>query len=367
MAKIKRWLAGGFLLLMGPWMLIYGWTEAWNSYQLSVRGSTVTGKVVDRDMTIRLKGRNSYYVTVEFQPESGVSRTERLEVGSSEYRKAGREEKITVHYLAEKPAVCAAGAAVSLKFGNFLCGLLMSAGALFLLFFNQTAKSIANSVDKLCVGKHEYALADTRQFPHLDHAWLNAARDKLQALGFAFLQDTEDLTFTRGNSCPRTFIRMHLGRNGTTSAGLYHFKPAWWMRLLGVKDYRVCDTETHFTDGTWVCTGNAEAAGKLEQPPGVNAMQFPAGTPIEALVQAHDARVAQHLARSPGVQAVAMRNAEDVLRAQNQLEEIKSEFRRGHGLSKAEMERLGGKPSEELDELHDEVTRLHKERHSRAA
>lgn len=375
MGKLKKGFATAFLLLMGAYFTFTGFKELKNSRALATQSKAVIGEVVERDTHYRRRRESSYYLTVRFQSEAGQSFNERVPVTLDDYMKAGTIPRVKVHYLPGNPKVCAAGESVETKFGNLVTGLFMVAGAVFLIVFfkqpldeHEAAEFVASEIGKLCVGKHEYALADVRRFPHLDRVWLDAARQRLESLGFVFLQDTEDLTFTRNNPAARTFLRLHLGRYGTGMAALYHFKPSWWMRMIGAKQARVCDIETEFSNGMWVCTGNAEAAGALDQPPGIDTLQLPASTPIEAVVQAHDARVAKLLSRHPDVKPLVMNSLEDLLRAQNKLETIKSEFRKDRGLSKAELERMVGvKNDPQLNSIHAEAARLHQEQRPRAA
>ncbi|HTD65644.1 MAG TPA: hypothetical protein VK846_03815, partial [Candidatus Limnocylindria bacterium] len=323
----------------------------------------------------RRRSGSSYCLTIRFQSEAGKSFTERVPVSIDDYLKAGATPKVKVHYLPNDPKVCAAGQTVEIKFGSLVTGLFMVAGAVLLIVFfkqpldeQEAAEAVVSEFGKLCVGHHEYAPADARRFPHLDLAWLDAARQRLESHGFTFLQDTEDLTFARDNPAVRTLLRVHLGRQGTGMAALYHLKPQWWMRMMGAKEARVCDIETEFSNGMWVCTGNAQAAGALDQPPGIDTIQLPASTPIEAVVQAHDARVAKFLARHPEVRPLVKSGLEDLLRAQNKLEVIKSDFRKERGVSKAELERMAGvKNDSQLDAIHAEAARLHHEQKPRAA
>src|SRR6185436_13600618 len=96
-------------------------------------------------------------------------------------------------------------------------------------------------------------------------------------------------------------------------------------------------------------------------PPGVDTLHLPAGTPVEVVVQAHDARVAKFLERCPGAQPVRMNNVEDTLRAQDRLQEIKAAFRRSHGISKAELERMAGMKGQDLDLISAKADRLHQQ------
>jgi hypothetical protein len=373
MGKFKKVWAIIALFVMGPCFIVMGTRELLNSRKLKDHGKTAMGIATEKS-SHRRRRSTTYYVKVQFQTESGKTYTESFDVSEKEYDRVESDPVVKVHYLPEDPRICAAGETVKMKFGNILWGLGFLGGAVFLILYfkqpideDEAAEHVAASVGQLCIGKHEYAPVDARRFKHLDLAWLNASQQKLESLGFGFLQDMENLTLSRGSSGPKTFLRMHLGRNGTAMAALYHFKLGFLLRMIGAKEARVCDVETEFSNGQWVCTGNAEAAGALQSPPGVDTLQLPASTPIEAVVQAHDARMAKFMARCPEARPVRMATIEDSLRAQDRLQEIKAAFRRGHGISKTELENIAGMKGAEVNAIQAEAQRLHEQRSSRAA
>ena len=373
MAKTKKIFAIVVLFIMGPAFIYWGATELSNRRKLKDHGKTVMGIATEKS-SYRRRFSTTYYVKVQFQTESGQTYTESFDVSEKEYDRVESDPAVKVHYLPEDPKVCAAGETVTLKFANILWGVAFLGGAVFLILYfkqpldeHEAAEQVASSVGQLCVGKYEYAPVDARRYQHLDLAWLDASKQKLENLGFGFLQDMENVTFSRGSSNPKTFLRMHLGRNGTAMAALYHLKQGFLLRMIGAKEARVVDVETEFSNGQWVCTGNAEAAGALQSPPGVDTLQLPAGTPIEAVVQAHDTRMAKFMARCPEARPVRMSSIEDSLRAQDRLQEIKAAFRRGHGISKTELENIAGMKGAELNTIQAEAQRLHEQRSSRAA
>jgi len=136
-------------------------------------------------------------------------------------------------------------------------------------------------------------------------------------------------------------------------ADFYHFVPQFTSRLLGAKSAKVLDLETWLSDGCFVCTSNAEMAGKLESPPAIDALRMPAGTTWDTLVQAHQNRVAKYLAAHPGVEAIKLKSMADVRRAQDEQQRIKAEFRQRIGLTRTELERFAGTQGREVDQLHD--------------
>ncbi len=372
MAKSKKILAIVVLFLMGPAFIYWGAREFINSCLLKDHGKMTVGTATEK-WSHRRRFSTTYYVKVQFRTGAGQLCTESFEVSRKEYDRVASDPAVTVYYLADDPKVCAAGDAVELKFSNILWGVVMLGGGVFLLIYfkqpideHEAAEEVAEEVSRLCIGKHEYAPVDARRFRHLDLEWLNAAQEKLEELGLPFLQDMENLTLARTSSV-KTFLRMHLGRQGTAMAALYHLKPGFAMRKMGAKEARVLDMESEFSNGHWICTGNAEAAGALASPPKVDALQLPAGTPIEAVVQAHDNRVKKFMAENPRTHLKRMNGIEDMLQAQDRLQEIKAGFRSEQGISKAELENITGMKGADVNAIQAEAQRLHEQRQSRAA
>ena len=372
MEKSKKILAIVVLFIMGPAFIYWGVGELNDSRKLKHHGQSTIGVATEKS-SYRRRFSTSYNVKAEFKTQSGQILTESFDVDEATYDRVEADPAIKVHYLPENPKVCVAGETVKLKFWNIVWGVVFLAGGIYLvLYFKQptnekeAAQQVADELQKLCVGENEYVPADARQFKHLDLAWLDASKEHLENLGFPFLQDTENRTLSKSSSV-KTFLRMHLGRQGTAMASLYHFKTGLLMRMIGAKEARVLDVETEFANGQWVCTGNAEAAAALQSPPGVDSLQLPAGTPLDTVVQAHDTRVAKFLAKNPGVTVRRAEGIEDILRAQNRLHKIKAVFRRSHGISKAELEKIAGMKGQDVDKIQAEAQRLHEQRQSRAA
>jgi hypothetical protein len=103
----------------------------------------------------------------------------------------------------------------------------------------------------------------------------------------------------------------------------------------------VLDLATQFTNGRFVCTSNAEDAGKLTQSPQVDSLFLPAATPAEALLAEHQKRVARFVTTT-GAQPVPLSSLEDVRKSGNELQRLKAEYRRHTVLTKEELRRLGG-------------------------
>ncbi len=362
--KFRKILAIIALLVMGVVFINVGSKDLVHSRQLAARGKTVTGQVIDGedDVSGRLHW-HTYYLQVRFQPENGGPASQRVRVGKGVYQSVHIGDSVTVHYLAEDPAICQAGDVVEMRYGNLLWGVVFLFGAGYLLVFfrrpadkEEAVESIGEHVKTLSITRFEYISVEARNFKRLDLAFYDEGRRHLEAQGYRFLDDQENVTLRR-RSGTHTFLRILLSSDQTIMADFYHFIPPWTFRLLGAKPAKVLDLETWFSDGCFVCTSNAEMAGKLESPPAIDAARMPAGTSWDMLLQAHRNRVAKYLANHRDAKPVKLQGMANVRRAQDEQQRIKAEFRKRTGLSKTELERFAGTQGKAVDELHDALTK----------
>jgi hypothetical protein len=151
-----------------------------------------------------------------------------------------------------------------------------------------------------------------------------------------------------------------LNRDGTCLAYLYHFKPPTHVGTLGGDGFKILELQSHFPDGAFICTSNAEAAGKLDSPPGVDALRRPHNSSLDAILSAHTERLRAALANNPGAAAASMRTLDDVHRVQNVLQQIKATWRQKTGITREELQRLAGNrlcPGQ-IAALHADVEKL---------
>lgn len=373
MSKAKKLLATAALIVLGPLCIVTGYKELSNTRKLQAHGQKAEAQVVD-GYKYRRKLTTSYHLTISFQTATGQSVRRSVSVRGDDYEKGQADRRATVYYLPEEPEICAVGETVETKFGTLLAGIAMFCGGIFLAVtfkrpadHHEAAQVVAKEFGKLCVNQHEYGPANLKEFKNLDLGWYDTSRQRLEGLGFGFLQDVENLTASRNNPGMKAFLRVHLGRSGTAIGALFHIKPGFLLRVIGAKESRVVSLDTEFSNGHWVSTGNAEASGALASPPEVDNLQLPAATPIEAVAQAHETRVAKFMAKYPEAQPVQFHNIDEVLQAENRQQAIKAAFRQSHGLSKGELERIVGTTSQDVARIHAESQLLREEQKSRAA
>jgi hypothetical protein len=374
--NVRRILLAACALVAGSWLIWSGVKSYQISKRLAAEGKDTTAQVLDGTVQYRSRGANRYYLTVQFQTEAGQPAQRRVQVNRGEYLKDSPGRTVTLHYLPSDPAICAIGAPVATWTNNLSSGAFVLVSACVLLVLNRrlantrvVAVKVVERVGALCESQFEYAPVNAREFGHLDLSWYDASQRWLEERGFGWLGDEENLTFRRTSKGNRTLLRTMLGRDGTWITYLYHFKPAGLAPALAANGFKILELQTQFANGTFVCTSNAEEAGKLDPPPGVDALRLPANSSLDAIVEAHAQRVSAALAANPGVAALRMGGLEDIHRAQNVLQGIKAAFRRDVGITKQELERLAGNRlgAQQIDALYSEVEKLHAEQNRKAA
>jgi len=354
-------------LVLGGWMVWCGFKDYQNNNRLLAEGKTASAEVLDRLVKPGSRSGNRYYLSVQFQTATEQSVQKRVRVNRAEYLNSAAGTTVSLRYLPSDPAICAVGEPVTRWRGKFVSGgLLLLSGSVLLLLnrqrltSHQAAEKIARSVAALCETHYEYAPVNARDFGHLDLSWYDASQRWIEQNGFALLGDEENLTFRRTSKGNRTLLRTMLNRDGTCLAYLYHFKPPTHVGTLGGDGFKILELQSHFPDGVFVCTSNAEAAGKLDSPPGVDALRLPHNTSLDAVLGAHTERLHAALANNPGAAAASMRTLDDVHRVQNVLQQIKATWRQKTGITREELQRLAGNRlcSGQVAALHADVEKL---------
>ncbi len=227
------------------------------------------------------------------------------------------------------------------------------------------ARDILAQIEATYVPEHEYVSVRESDYGHLDLGFYRRGRASLEAEGFVFLEDSEDLTLAKvpGQPFQPVMIRALASGDGSIMAGLYHPKArAWWMRLLlwvtRQKLGPTADLETEFSDGSFVCTTNAAMAAALDSPALIATETLPAGTSVERLLARHRERVAAWLARGGGIVARRVTGISELRAAQNRMNGIKAAHRgKIGGITREELERLSRGKEALAAEVHAEVRR----------
>lgn len=175
--------------------------------------------------------------------------------------------------------------------------------------------------------EHELQPVRAIDFKHLDLAFYQNHQRRLEQKRFRHISDLEDVGVGGARNARRTFLRFMVDEGETILANVYHFMPSWIGRVKGDRGSKVVEFETQFSDGSWICTSNAESAGGLPLPMEIEALYLAASSTLEELLHMHAVRIEQHLAARCGLQGVQVKTCEDVIRSQQQQQAIKALFR----------------------------------------
>ncbi len=210
----------------------------------------------------------------------------------------------------------------------------------------RAAANILRNARILYSGVHEYREVSLAEFPHLDAGHYDAGQQALEAEGFAWLADVEDVTVTAaGGAMMPAAMRVMAGDEGAVIAAIYHARA----RCAGAS-YRIADFETPLQDGTFLITSNAALAGKLASPPEVHAEFHADDTPVATLLARHRERLAEHARTHAGVGALPTSTLADALQHQERLDAIKVRFRSARPglISAEELQRLAPPGTESI-------------------
>ncbi len=132
MSKLKKFAVAAGAILVGVVLLVMGFKEFRESKKLQAEGKQVSGTVTDTDVKSGRRGRQSYYLTVEFKTEAGETYEARKSVAKSLFKEASEAGTVAVVYLPSDPKVLTFGKADT-KFGGLIGGVvaLVVGGAIF--------------------------------------------------------------------------------------------------------------------------------------------------------------------------------------------------------------------------------------------
>ena len=201
------------------------------------------------------------------------------------------------------------------------------------------ARKIVNDSKALYSNRHEFAEVRAADFRDLNHQFYNRAQAELEAFGFRYLADIEDLTLTRQYPGMRTFIRSMTGDHGAISAGIYQLKFRGFYRLLqllGVlaKKPFYIDLESEFSDGIFLATSNTSGTDLSGDVPGILRQRAPAETSIPELLAAHRKQVARLC--QEGRTIIKVDSLAEVQASQHRLQEAKNRHKTSIGHVDAE-------------------------------
>ncbi len=197
---------------------------------------------------------------------------------------------------------------------------------------------------------HELARVTPAAFPEADLEFYDRARRELEAKGYAWLADVEDLTLSRIYPENRTFMRLFIDAGRMIRANVYHLHPRGvvvsLLQLVQLypRHLRVIELVTEL-GGQFIVTSNTHGIDRLEPPPEAKVERLPVASPILAVVTRHESRITEALRAHPERAPSSFESLEEVLGSISRAHVAMARHRQKvGGLSRDELERLKGRP-----------------------
>ena len=203
---------------------------------------------------------------------------------------------------------------------------------------------------------HELARVSPAAFPEADLDFYDRARRELEAKGYTWIADIEDLTLSRIQPQNRTFVRVFTDAGRMIRASVFHQHPRGvvisLLQLVQLypRHLRVIELTSEI-GGKFLVTSNTHGVERLEPPPEATIERLPLATPIAEVVARHERRITELVRAHPDRTPVHYETFEDIV----------ASFARAHvamarhrqkigGLSRDELERLKGRPLSATEE-----------------
>ena len=198
------------------------------------------------------------------------------------------------------------------------------------------ARELLDMTRKLYSGEHVFRQVAPAEFEGYDLEFYERGRSQLQALGFRYLADVEDVTAAEASPNMRAIIRVLVSGDGTVGVGLYHARVFSWWRIVQwfgaiPRNLRMYDVGTELSSGVHVCTSNTLGADATSPVEDIDRHQYPRQTPLDQLLHYHQNHVQAALQADPDAEPIRMRTLKDVLDSQNRAQLLKNAHRQAFG------------------------------------
>jgi hypothetical protein len=203
---------------------------------------------------------------------------------------------------------------------------------------------------------HELVRVSPAAFPEADLEYYDRARSELEAKGYSWLADVEDLTLSRIYPQSRTFMRLFTDAGRMIRANVYHLHPRGVVVSM-LQLVQLYPRHLHVVElcseiaGTFVVTSNTHGLDRLEPPPEAKVERLPTSTSLQAVVARHEARITEHLRAHPERVPSSYEGFDDVIRSIARAHVAMARHRQKvGGISRDELERLKGRPLNTTEE-----------------
>lgn len=120
----------GFMIVVGIWLLAFGWTSVRTNQLLDQNSDVVEGRVLSSESRKLSRGGQSYTIVVEYKPEGHAAVTREFDVGGTDFTQAREKGVARVTYFPSKPSISRVTRFedMPLKIITVLGGLMLAAG-----------------------------------------------------------------------------------------------------------------------------------------------------------------------------------------------------------------------------------------------
>ena len=203
---------------------------------------------------------------------------------------------------------------------------------------------------------HELAKVSPETFPEADLDFYDRAKRELEAKGYSFIADVEDLTLSRIYPHNRTFLRLFVDAGRMIRASAYHQHPRGvvlsLLQLVQLypRHLRVIELVSE-VQGMFLVTSNTHGLDRLEPPPEAKIERMPLGTPLLDVVARHEQRITEQVRKQPERTPVHFETLDDITSSIARAHVAMARHRQKvGGLSRDELARLKGRPLSAAEE-----------------
>ena len=203
---------------------------------------------------------------------------------------------------------------------------------------------------------HELARVSPAAFPEADLEFYDHARSDLEAKGYTWLADVEDLTLSRIYPQSRTFMRLFTDAGRMIRANVYHLHPRGVVVSM-LQLVQLYPRHLHVVElvselgGQFIVTSNTHGIDRLEPPPEAKVERLPTTSSLPVVVARHEARITELLRSHPERVPTTYEGFDDVAGSIARAHVAMARHRQKvGGLSRDELERLKGRPLNTTEE-----------------
>ena len=203
---------------------------------------------------------------------------------------------------------------------------------------------------------HELARVSPGAFPEADIEFYDRARKELEAKGYSWIADVEDLTLSRIQPHNRTFVRLFTDAGRMIRASVYHQHPRGvvisLLQLVQLfpRHLRVIELVSE-VQGKFLVTSNTQGVERLEPPPEATIERLPLPSPILDVVARHERRITEQVRAHPDRAPVHFESYDDIVASIARAHVAMARHRQKvGGISRDELERLKGRPLSATEE-----------------